>query len=86
MTGAGGRLADLAVEGAALEEMIEFHFLQTSGSIGALFVASADVAGRGFTLGLSLRAFENDDFTCHKFFGGARLGYSLLKSRDSFAP
>ena len=40
----GCGLANLAVQSAALEEVIEFHFLKASGSIRTLFVAGADVA------------------------------------------
>ena len=35
--------AKFAVEGAALEEMIELHFLQTARSTEALLVARGDV-------------------------------------------
>ena len=80
----GGRLANLAVQSAALEIMIEFNLLKPSGSIRALFVACADVAGWGLAFGPSLRAFQGDNFSCHKI-GGGILGYSLLKSSDSLA-
>jgi hypothetical protein len=73
-------LANLAVQGAALEEVIEFHFLQTTWSVWAFFVTCGDVTGRGTALGLSLCAFKDDDFACHKIWGGeARLLFAKVK-------
>jgi hypothetical protein len=38
-----GNLAEFAVKGAALEEVIEFHFFKTTGSAEALLIACGDV-------------------------------------------
>ena len=60
-----GGLAHLAVKSAALQEGIELDLLQTAGGTGALLVASGHVAGRGLTLGLGFRAFQDDDISRH---------------------
>jgi hypothetical protein len=39
----GRRLAELAVKGAALEEVIELHFLETTRGAKALFITRGDV-------------------------------------------
>ena len=41
--GRSSRLAEFAVKGAALEEVIEFHFLQTAWGTEALLVTGGDV-------------------------------------------
>jgi len=51
------RLADFAMKSPALEEGIEFHFLKTSRSEKALFVACGHVARSGLTLCFGFRAF-----------------------------
>ena len=53
------------MEGAALEEVIEFHFLQSAGCAEALLVARGDVTGSRFALGFRLSAFKDDDVACH---------------------
>lgn len=76
----GCGLANLAVQGAALEEVIEFHFLQTAWGTWAFFVTCGDVTRSRTALGLSLRAFKDDDFACHKIWGGeARLLFAKVK-------
>ena len=41
--GRSARLAEFAVKGAALEEVIEFHFLEATWRKEALFVTRGDV-------------------------------------------
>ena len=45
------------MKGAALEEVIEFHFLQTARGAEALLVTRGDVTGSRFALGFRFGAF-----------------------------
>ena len=58
-------LAHLAMQSAALEVGVELNLLQTAGGALALLVTSGDVARGGLTLGLGLRAFQDDDISRH---------------------
>jgi len=54
-------LAEFAVKGSALEEVVEFHFLQAAWSEQAFLVTGGYVTGRWFALGFRFGAFKNDD-------------------------
>jgi hypothetical protein len=66
------RLAEFAVKGAALQEVIEFHFLQTARSAQALLVARGDVTGRRNTFRFRFGAFKDDDIAWHGKSSGTR--------------
>ena len=68
------KLAEFAVKSAALEEVIEFHFLQTARSAQALFIARSDVTGRRLALSLGFGAFKNNDLAWH----GGKFGMGRL--------
>ena len=56
--GCGGRgLAEFAMKGAALEEMVELHFLKTTRRAETLFVTRGDVTGGRLALGFRFGAF-----------------------------
>lgn len=61
------KLFDFAVQGVPAQERVVFFLFETSGSVRALFVACADVAGGRFAFGRCFGAFQNDDFSCHGF-------------------
>jgi hypothetical protein len=50
-------LAEFAVKGAALEEVIELHFLETTWRAEALLVTCGDVTGGRLALGFRFGAF-----------------------------
>ena len=50
---------------AALQVGVELNLLQTAGGTLALLVTSGDIARGGLTLGLGLRAFQDDDISRH---------------------
>jgi hypothetical protein len=51
------KLAEFAVKGAAFEEVIEFHFLQTTWCAETLFVTRGDVARSRLALSFRFGAF-----------------------------
>lgn len=66
-------LAEFAVKGSALEEVVKFHFFQTSWRTQALFVARGDVTGRRLALSFRFGAFKDDNLAWHDSFGGGRI-------------
>jgi len=54
-------LAEFAVKGSALEEVVEFHFFKTAWSEQAFLVTGGYVTGRWFALGFRFGAFKDDD-------------------------
>ena len=65
-------LAEFAVKGSALEEVIEFHFLQTAWGAQAFLVTCGHVTGRRLALGFRFGAFKNDNLAGHGSFSGRR--------------
>lgn len=61
------------MEGSALEEVIEFHFLQTAWGTQAFLITRGDVTGGWFALGFRFGAFKNDDLAWHGSFSGRRI-------------
>jgi hypothetical protein len=59
-------LAEFAVKGAALEEVVELHFLETARSAEALFVTRGDVTGSWDALGFRFGAFKDDNLAWHE--------------------
>jgi hypothetical protein len=72
------------VKGSALEEMIEFHFLQATWSTKAFLVTRGDVTGSRLALGFRFGAFKNDDLAWHDMFGGGAIWiYSSSSSSET---
>ena len=61
------KLFDFAVQGVPAQERVVFFLFEASGSVRALFVACADVAGSRFAFGRCFCAFQNNNFSCHGF-------------------
>ena len=62
------------MKGAALEEVVEFHFLQTARGAETLLVTGSDVTGSRLALGFRFGAFKDDDIAWHEWnFGGGML-------------
>jgi hypothetical protein len=55
------KLAEFAVKGSALEEVVELHFLKATRGTEAFLVTRGDVTGGGFALGFRFGAFKDDD-------------------------
>lgn len=53
------------MKSAAFQERIVLNLFQTARRTQALFVARGDVAGRRFSFGFCLGAFEDDDVSRH---------------------
>ena len=53
------------MQGATIEERIEFHLLKTTRSVEALFVTGTGITGCGLAFGLGLSAFQNNDVAWH---------------------
>ena len=80
------KLSKLAVDRAALEKRIEFHFLKSSRCSQALLVARGCIPGRRLSFSLRLGAFENNNIAWHILGGGARrLDQSLPSSSETDA-
>ena len=74
------------MKSATLQVGVELNLLQTAGRTLALLVAGGHVTGRGLTLGLGLRAFQDDDISRHNCdvvdLRAPILHYSSLSSRE----
>lgn len=66
-------LAEFAVKGSALEEVVKLHFFKTTWRTQALFVARRDVTGRRLALGFRFGAFKDYNLAWHDSFGGGRI-------------
>ena len=66
------------MKGAALEEMIEFHFLQAAWRTEALLVTGRYVTRGWLALGFRFGAFKNDDIAWHELELGGRLITSIV--------
>jgi len=66
------------VKGAALEEMIEFHFLQAAWRAEAFLVTCRYVTRSRLALGFRFGAFKNDDIAWHELELGGRLITSIV--------
>lgn len=55
------------MKGAAFQERIEFHFLETARCARTLLVTRGDIARGGFPLCLGFRAFKDDDVSWHDY-------------------
>lgn len=72
------------MKGSALEEMIEFHFLQATRGTKAFLVTRGDVTGSRLALGFRFGAFKNDDLAWHDIIGGGAIWiYSSSSSSET---